>query len=896
MEKEKDENKDEGDILAHNPRAINVAEFAGARAAELKTMTEAVMTMGGTRRTFQKLPRHLRRRAMSHDLRRLPKRLRESEERAMNKGASKKTGRGKEGDGETSAPAKRSRRHRRRPSNLREEYQRRQRSHTWLETHIWHAKRFKMAELWGHRLPLHPSDKSVRATYRALVKHCLIQDISYMKVIEVSGQQGCILKALSHLTSPSTGLTCAAASYLSGQRHGDIVLYKYDQFPEGALGPVNFLWRAEGGSKSSSKLEESTTVDQEGMSSVRKADKFEDSSVRQLWVWAHPACTEVLVKELQTACENENKNADDKCNGITVKLLEDSPLRFRLQGPLCHPVLLDTLKIADTSATPDSTSSNQPKRWWETYYSNPDKVHIQSEQSSTWNTLHGIQKTAVLPPRCVLGLTVRDPRNLLPIKKRKVMPDPEEFVANDCLPVNTLHGFPASVSVSPIWDESVQKAVKSTQVPVHKLNKMRAELLVPGTELSLGREESRIPVLLLQYPGVTHSAGMATTTSSKQQGVSELGSGWDLILPSGWGMAFWVALIYRGARASGLLQSRSCALQQGFHHFPQGYPDTTAGREHEEAEAKELTKKFKRWPPAKRPNYGKLGVVSPFQCPWEELLNEWRDAKLRVTEAEEEHESEVKPPLEGMNEAKELVSNTELPFFVLREKFKLESLNKFLVANQWPPRVSKDAKSTNQIFQPAGGAIVDASMVASNGHAEKIKGSPRCHPESSLSEFMSGLQENSDKTLVGVKLCMVNRGVPTPYAMICLPSASDLAAFSSDPNHCPIEPIHKECILPRTTKKEKKKKRKNKSKDELQEPLEIFPKKKLLDSSIRRIIGFVTDGAHTFVSGSGRGVGYCCMLGLMALLEEHPPGQRALVLVRDTKTVQYRFAYLGVVT
>ena len=41
---------------------------------------------------------------------------------------------------------------------------------------------------------------------RALVKHCLIQDISYMKVIEVSGQQGHTLRVLSHLTSPSTGM------------------------------------------------------------------------------------------------------------------------------------------------------------------------------------------------------------------------------------------------------------------------------------------------------------------------------------------------------------------------------------------------------------------------------------------------------------------------------------------------------------------------------------------------------------------------------------------------------------------------------------------------------------------------------------------------------------------
>ena len=68
-----------------------------------------------------------------------------------------------------------SRRHRRRPSNLLSEYQRRQRNNAWLETHIWHAKRFKMTTAWGYRLPLHPSDKSLRACYRATTYHCLLQ-------------------------------------------------------------------------------------------------------------------------------------------------------------------------------------------------------------------------------------------------------------------------------------------------------------------------------------------------------------------------------------------------------------------------------------------------------------------------------------------------------------------------------------------------------------------------------------------------------------------------------------------------------------------------------------------------------------------------------------------------
>ena len=61
-----------------------------------------------------------------------------------------------------------SRRFRRRPSNLLAEYNRRQRSVVWLETHIWHAKRFHMTRAWGHALPDTPTDKCWRQTFRSI--------------------------------------------------------------------------------------------------------------------------------------------------------------------------------------------------------------------------------------------------------------------------------------------------------------------------------------------------------------------------------------------------------------------------------------------------------------------------------------------------------------------------------------------------------------------------------------------------------------------------------------------------------------------------------------------------------------------------------------------------------
>lgn len=53
-------------------------DFAEARAAELGNMVKAVRSKMGGKRTFQQLPRHMRRRAMSHNVKRLPRRLREA--------------------------------------------------------------------------------------------------------------------------------------------------------------------------------------------------------------------------------------------------------------------------------------------------------------------------------------------------------------------------------------------------------------------------------------------------------------------------------------------------------------------------------------------------------------------------------------------------------------------------------------------------------------------------------------------------------------------------------------------------------------------------------------------------------------------------------------------------
>ena len=137
------------------PHELQVGRFLEARAEEIKALENELVRTGKGKLASQqvtsshsfniaslpliisKVPRHMRRRAVSHNPKRLPRRLRPAHSSQRDKSG-----------GEGRVVKRPSRRHRRRPKNLIEEYVRRQRPGRplWLETPLWHAKRFHMAD------------------------------------------------------------------------------------------------------------------------------------------------------------------------------------------------------------------------------------------------------------------------------------------------------------------------------------------------------------------------------------------------------------------------------------------------------------------------------------------------------------------------------------------------------------------------------------------------------------------------------------------------------------------------------------------------------------------------------------------------------------------------------
>ncbi|NXC16547.1 POP1 protein, partial [Corythaeola cristata] len=263
---------------------------------------------------------------------------------------------------------------RRRHINLVAEFNRRQRKNIWLETHIWHAKRFHMVKKWGYCLGNSPTEKSYRACYRAMTKHCLLQDLSYYCCLELTGKENALLKQLARICSIDTGLTFEEACCLSGKFEGYLNLYRADRYPEDMLGPVTFIWKPRDGSEN-----------------------------RQLWIWMHPALKQDILRELKaifqcsepeeiyvpepvTTSIQEEKQMDvvlslgkkrkeedkegekavpvkkiigdgtrdpfqsyswiSQATGIVISDRTMEILRYRLIGPLSHSVLTETLKAA----------------------------------------------------------------------------------------------------------------------------------------------------------------------------------------------------------------------------------------------------------------------------------------------------------------------------------------------------------------------------------------------------------------------------------------------------------------------------------------------------------------------------------------------------------------------
>ncbi|XP_029306579.1 ribonucleases P/MRP protein subunit POP1 [Cottoperca gobio] len=914
--------KDGGGYAKEMPKYITAGAFARARAAEVSTMLKAVTKTTGSCHVFGALPKHMRRRAMSHNTKRLPCRLRDvanrMREKSLQSGPKKKKEQAKS----------KSRKARRRHGNLLLEFNRRQRKNVWLETHIWHAKRFHMVKKWGYCLGSRPTYKCYRPSYRAMSSHCLLQDLSYYCCIELQGDEDKLLSSLSLLTSKETGPTFAAALCLSGRRQGSVVVYKAGQYPALPLGPVTFLWRP----------------------------RTQDSTHRQLWIWAHPSIKKDLLPELQTVCQcceavvppvvpvvtpaeavatlelepMPEKTPEAKqitgtkrkrsfkgasgppakkilgdgtrspttpvtwkssSNGIVINDLTMEIVRYRLIGPQSHSVLAETMEAATDC---EEMNKSQPSPlWWPEHCQNKSKMNLHQQQADVFHTLKGIYGTGELPSGTVLGLTVDDPRLTLPTKKVKALPCGKQAqeVDEEKWRELMLRGVPEHCCQSYLWEQSVRDNVTDNKISEQELNRMRSEVLVPGSRLSPTPPQGRVPILLVQQPG-------------KQVGheMSSWGSGWDLLLPKGWGMAFWVPLVYRGVRIGGLNMSLKHSQNKAAPHFPHDYPDCPAGVHFQEEQEAELLAKFKRRPPAKRTNYIKHGCLAPFCCPWQQLAEEW---ELILREGGEERKGDCRSqsPTEADRVMEEEmtsqgdISVTKPPsrVTVLRNRKSLR-----LLSGWCRPTTSKGQRPCRVAELPP----LDRSA---------------------MTLFLTA----HGMSLVWVRLSVLCKGKPELSAMVCVPTAEDLELLNKKPcSSGPQEPPHRDHFKSRIRSRKKNPKKaaasslssdKTEGKDSDLPPASepnpttseesksspqfstdlIFglwpdPLPSVTSHCSRVTLGWVTHGDFSLSTGCGEALGFVSVPGFLNTLFNQPKEHRGMFLLRNPTSLHYRFVKINI--
>ncbi|KAL2717643.1 ribonucleases P/MRP protein subunit POP1 [Vespula squamosa] len=593
------ENKEQFDIFLGGtqslPHDVSILKLAAARAGEIAAMTHAIENPQQTKLVFQKLPIHMRRRVMSHNVKRMPRRLREAHLNQMIK------------SGLPPKNKRPSRKYRRRPSNLLLEYNRRQRKKAWLETHIWHAKRFHMVEQWGYRIANFANDKCFKANYRAFTKHCLIQDLSYYACIEIIGPENILKETLKSHCNP-TDLTFGAKVYINGTREGTLMFFKKDSFPLFPIGNVHFLWKPD-------------YCDQ-----------------RTIWIWVHPAFYDDVLINIKSSfnfncCHTKNKESTSSNqlqtfyaneNNCQMNLLKGTLNRFRLCGPLTLDVLTNTCKLPNIKqnlstiieSKMDCEDVTEDKKdpsiitdtWYEDYYSNQENFETFKIQEKLWQTLQSFNSPHQLPRNMVFGFTVLDPRFYLPEKRTKPQ---KQVTYSEIIPMPSAHS-----NDSPIWDKNLRQKISKSYLSTGIINKLRSSNLVPGVSNDSHFKEdviAKIPILVIQKPGNCNTG---------------LASGIDIIIPSEWAMPFWLGFIYRCTRVGALRESKSIVFETAITNSPDiNEPDTPAYEKEALNTKKNWIERYFRYPSNRRVNFIKLGISSPFFCEWHILMMEWSGSK-----------------------------------------------------------------------------------------------------------------------------------------------------------------------------------------------------------------------------------------------------------------------------
>jgi len=545
-----------------------------------------------SRRAFQQVPRDMRRRTASHNVKRVPKRLQKRAAKEMKDdntptvksskrypgssrgrlraetakklgilAAKKRAKKNISGDATKEGITTRAARPKIRQDKLNDpqkpkaKFRKRQIHKTWLPTHLWHAKRAKMTEpknpLWRFAIPITCTEKSYRPTHRAGgAKGAVAWDTSYMSTIRLQGQTQSLEKILLAIgVSVSEISTNKGIKWRAGKRSWSGWLSREVKDHRVQVAPATIIW----------DIPQGDSPDNKDSEAVKK-------SKRRVLIRIHPSAFLEMWTELLRLSKMHRP----------VIHLED--LRFEI----------GSIEITGPGSTEALLGILHP------YYQSQDAKEPHAE---AFISLAGVTNPASLPPAALLSFSIMDPRLRYP-PRPVALPKPEDNDVQFHL-LEMLSKWPADTSKasSAIFDRDAR--YKATRLPSQKALNRRKALAIPGSYASMSPADPPIPIMLL-------TSRVASSPSA--QGTWTLLVPWKCILPIWYGLMHYPLSSGGNPRFGGLDEMRQIHFEHGVPWFPADYPGTKAGYSWELEERIRRKANWEKRPKGKRPQWESLDL------------------------------------------------------------------------------------------------------------------------------------------------------------------------------------------------------------------------------------------------------------------------------------------------
>ncbi|KAL6231807.1 hypothetical protein BDW75DRAFT_219125 [Aspergillus navahoensis] len=615
---------------------LDIAAYVGAQEAAIKSLESGIQRSKAalTSRAFQQVPRSLRRRTASHNVKRVPRRLRarakremiedntptitsrrrkptelmrirlETARRLQNLNAKTKAKRAalrakqkKDDDNALEesgshpfsiAPRvpKIKKNKLSRPLPPEPKFKKRQRTKTWLPTHMFHAKRAHMATskdpLWRFAVPLSPTEKSYRPTHRASgARGAVAWDMSYISTIQLEGTDAAletVLRTVGIVGDDAWGVK--GKKWRAGVRSLRAWAFESQGQPR-PIAPVTLIRCAQ------KAVRDVEMVDADSDTSGK--DKQNRRGTIKMFVRVHPSGFLRLWNELLAISKKQNPPV----------MVED--LRFEI----------GSIDITGPGSTEALLAALRPLNQAEAVADSPEAV---------WSALLGVTNPSSLPQNALLSFSISDPRLHFPPQKMKASCSERKMEELAVL----LATWPADkTQTSPALFDRRSRLAAIRDLPSQKaINRRRTEA-GPGEYPRPQPSDPKIPVIVL-----------AVRPSTQQKNSNSLGT-WTVLLPWKCVPPIWYSLMYYplssggNPRFGGLKEQQQLAFEAGEPWFPGDYPGIHAGWKWGLREREAAKKEWERRPKGRRVEFdsldlgnGQKGEIGHgWACDWERLVN-----------------------------------------------------------------------------------------------------------------------------------------------------------------------------------------------------------------------------------------------------------------------------------